>query len=276
MGPTTNGNIVLIELTAEAIRDYQVCSLYYDLKHNEQQPIPIPNNKLFIQRFHNTMKRAISFYFFRRQAETPVSYNLLLSKWEKLWFPKGTDAYDLIVEPQDKELNLAHYATIAAKSLLKFTENFKSDKGYPLLIDETFTVPISRSIKLSGGFDLVLQYPDDEYRIIKWVFDRSTPIISDHMFNFVIQKLAWDYRNSERNKNFVANYFLYDLSTSSTDFVPIIPDKKDINAFMYWVKSIEANEIFIPRRGFTTYCRGCPFDEPCRNFNFPTPEEYNA
>lgn len=275
MGSTTNGTLILIELTAEAIRDYQVCSLYYDLRYNQQQSIPISHNKLFVQRFQNTMKRVISFYFFRRQAELPVSYNLLLSKWEKLWFPKGTDAFDLSIEPQDKEYNLSHYATIAAKSLLRFVDNFKHDKGYPLLIDESFTIPVSKKVKLSGHFDIILQYPGDEYKVIKWIFDRTTPIISDHMFSFVIQKLAWEYRNVERNRKLIASYYLYDLSNSSIDFVPVIPDQKDINAFMYWIKSIESNEIFIPRRGFTTYCRGCPFDEECKNFTFPAIGEYN-
>lgn len=259
----------MLDLTAQSIKDYQVCSLYYDFRYNQELPTPSTGDQLLAEKFNNTIHRILSYYFFKRQGSLSVSLNSLMGRWERLWFPKNMDAYDLAVDQHSKN-NLASYATQASGQLIRFYDEFQGDNGYPLLIDEKFCVPATRTIKLSGSFDLVLRYKDGSHKIIKWYTGRQHPHLAQYMFEFAILRRAWLHRNDGRPAP--ADYFIYDLHTNG--FISYSISRNDINALEYWIRAIESNEVFIPRRPFTVYCRGCPFDSQCKEYSFPDPNEY--
>lgn len=271
MANNNKWDIILIELTPQSIKDYQVCSLYYNYRYNEGIPVPIQQDKILQERFQNTIKRVIAFYFFKKQSLLSVFYSNFLNKWERLWFPKDMDAYELSIVQQNATDNLSHYATIAAGILLRFYEDFQEESGFPLLINEYFSIPITKGTKLSSSFDLVLRYPD-KHKIIKWCFDRFKPIPSNYSLELSALKMAWEYRNEDKVPH--TEYYLYNLSQAHQGLVRCFPHYKDDKVLIYWARAIESSDIYISKRGLTVYCRGCPFDKPCSEYEYPDPDSY--
>lgn len=255
----------VITLTVDAIKDFQVCELFYDYRYQQNEHENILGRELMMQRFENTLKKVASFFFYKKQADSTPSYNAILNRWEKLWFPKDMTAYDLAVEQHGiSHGNIASFSNIAAAALERFHDAFSQDSGQPILIDETFLVPIGRSnTRLEGKLDLVLRNGDD-YRVIKWSARPNKPGINSLLLDFAAQRYAFEHRNDTPKK---VEYQLYELASSASDFAKIEqPRIADVRALKYWAVEIEAASSFVPRRGYTAYCKGCPFDEQCANF----------
>lgn len=256
-------------LSVNAIHDYRVCELYYDFKYVEKEYAPELGRELNAQKFENTLKKIVSFFFYKRQDGVVPSYNSLLNRWEKLWYPKETDAYDLAVEKHEIQWgNNASYTTAATAALLQFYEDFSGDPSVPILIDDKFLIPIDKQTRLAGSIDLVLRFKDT-YHVIKWSARQVRPTKSKMVLDFAAQKMAFDYRNDTPKQ---VKYSMYDLGSTRAGFVPVNPKMKDVDALKFWAQDIIDTNVYVPRRGFTTYCKSCPYDAQCSKFEFPKVE----
>lgn len=251
-------------LTANSIKDYQICSLLYEYRHVNSLHEPIQGRDLLSKRYEDTLKKVVSFFFYKKQSGNTPSYNSILNRWEKLWFPKEMTAYDIAVDQHESwHGNLVSYNTDAAVALLKFHEDFSDCDWEPLLIDEKFLVALSRQVRLAGVFDLVLR-KGKNFKVVKYSGRLRRPTISSLLVDFAILRFAFEERN-ETKKN--ADYFLYDIGSSKPGFVKANPTQKDLNALKYWACDLAESKLYVPRRGLTAYCKGCPFDKPCSNWN---------
>jgi len=254
-------------LDVEAIRDFQVCELYYRYKYEEQRHIPIYSRELMVDRFENTLKKVASFFFYKKQAETTPSYTAILNRWEKLWFPKDMTVYDMAVEQHESvKGNMATYSNTAAAALEAFHNEFAEDDYDPIMIDENYLIPLGDDMRLSGAIDLVLR-KNDHFKVIKWNALQRRPGIDSLMLDMAAMRFAFEHRNDKSVRGKV-DYLCYDLTSAHASYVNVEqPTKADINALMYWALEIKNTDVYVPRRGFTAYCKGCPFDEPCANFD---------
>jgi len=251
-------------LSVNAIKDYQVCELFYKYRYEDKEPEPLFGREILTLRFENTLKKVASFFFYKKQAGVVPSYNAILNRWEKLWFPKDMTAYDLAVEQHEvAHGNMASYSNVAAAALEEFHDTFAEDESQPILIDEKFLIPIGKDLRLEGSIDLALR-KGDNYKVIKWSAKPKRPGMNALVLDFAALRTAFDHRNDTAKK---VSYHLYDLSSGISGFIdteqPSITDKR---ALLYWANDIKNNDVFVPRRGFTAYCRGCPFDEQCAAF----------
>lgn len=258
-------------LSAQSIKDYQICSLLYDYRHVQDQYEPVYGRELLAKRYEDTLKKVVSFFFYKKLSGNTPSYNSILNRWEKLWFPKEMTAYDIAVDQHESwHGNLVSYNTDAALALLKFYEDFLDDPWEPLLIEEKFLVPITREIRLSGVFDLILR-KGDLHKVIKYSGKLRRPSVSTLLIDFALLRHAFESRNDKPKK---VEYALYDIGSSKPGFVKVRPTKKDLNALKYWANEVASTQVYAPRRGLTAYCKGCPFDKPCSNWNgYPNPED---
>ena len=251
----------LLTLSVDSIKDFQTCARLYDYRHAQGLRESIGKRELMAIRFENTLKKVVSFFFYKKQGGTIPSYAALLNRWERLWFPKEMTAYDLAVEQHESAYgNLSSYSNDAAAALLKFYEDFTNDPSIPILIDEEFVLPLKREVRLSGSLDLVLR-KDGGYQVIKWSAKSRRPSMGSLVLDFAAQKAAFDYRNHERRIS--AEYGLYDLASAKPGFVPFEVGQEDINALMFWANEAFEEEVYPSRRGLTHYCKSCPFDKMC-------------
>lgn len=248
------------------MRDYQACELFYELRHRHHEREPIEGKALLQQRFDSTLRKVAAFYFYRRQTGMIPSYNQLLKRWEKLWFPKDMDAYDIQVEQHASQGNYASYASSASMALLRFYEEFGKDGlGDPLNIDQQFTVSVDRDVRLEGAFDLVLRRRY-EHRVVMWWTRSRQPPPDQLITEFAALKYAYEWDRGRDWQGVAVSYWIYNLASPTSLLTKIDVSTDDAAAFLFWARRIRDAVDFVPRRGLTTYCRGCPFDELCKTW----------
>lgn len=254
----------MTRLTVESIKDYQVCSLFYSYRYQDKEYEPMNNRVIMADRFHETLSRVVAFFFYKKQSGVTPSYNAIINRWERLWFPKNMDAYDLAIEQHTvSHGNLSSYSTKAVEGLRKLYEDFGSTDIQPMLIDEDFSVPIRSDIILDGKLDLVYR-ENGQYTVVRWSTEGRKPTPSHLQMEFAGIKLAYDHRKPVGQK---VNYKIYDLGSDNPGFVDVDIDTIPDGLIEYWADQVREGD-YVPRRGYTAYCKGCPFDEPCKGFSF--------
>lgn len=256
----------LKKLTVESIRDYHVCSLFYKYRYMDQLPEVIEYKRLISNRFHSTLGKVASYFFYRKQAGATAAYKTVVNKWEKLWFPKEMDAYDLAVQKHTIQYgNIATMSNSAVAALELFYNDFVQDEGIPVAIKESYITPMRFDIHLESEVDLILRYPNKRIKAIKWLDNMRHGNMNFMSMEFAAMKIAIDHH---LGPDVNVTYHLYDLSSSTRSYVELPqPSQDDMRAFFYWAYQIADSETFVPRRGFTAYCKGCPFDEQCLEFS---------
>lgn len=250
----------------EAIKDFQLCARLYDYRYQDKVPETVMSRELAAQRYANTLRRVVAFFFYKRQAGITPSVNALLNRWEKLWFPKNMTAYDLAIEQHETwHNNLASFTTSAAASIMQFHEDFSNINADPILVEEPYDIPLTNEIKLQGSLDLVLRTTNKEYMVVMLSGQQKRPPMSSLLFDFAAMRYAFQYRSREKNPN--VQYSLYDLGSAKPGFFEATPSVNDVKALIYWAKEIQSTDLFVPRRGFSAHCKGCSFDEPCSKWN---------
>lgn len=255
----------VLTLTVDAIRDFQVCELFYHYRYEDGIHETILRRELLAERFENTLKKVASYFFYKKQSGVIPSYSALLSRWEKLWFPKDTTAYDIAVEQHEvAHGNIASYSNVATAALEKFHDDFALDQSDPILIDEPYLIQVAPGIRLDGRIDMILR-SEDRYQVIQWSGRQRRPQKHSLVVDFAALRLAFEHRNSTQKQ---VEFCLYDMASGKSGFIDIDqPTPTDVDALLYWAFKINDTDSYVPRRGFTAYCKGCPFDEPCAEFN---------
>ena len=256
----------MFSTSVEAIKDYQLCARMYDYRHQDQLPEAIYARDLMSERYQNTLQQVVSFFFYKKQGGYIPSVNSLLNRWERLWFPKNITAYDISIEQHETwHRNESSYTTAATASILQFHEDFSKLNVDPLVIEEAYDVPIGKTIKLQGKFDYILRTKNKEYMVIHLSSKLKRPPMSALAFEFAAMRYAFNYRMGEAAPS--VKYYMYDLGSAKPGFVEAKPLDSDVRALIYWAKELESTKLFVPRRGFSAYCRGCPFDKQCSEWN---------
>lgn len=255
-----------LELDANAIKDFQTCALLYNYRHIESMYESIGSRDLMSIKYENTLKKLIAFFFYKKQGGIVPSVSALLNRWEKLWFPKDMSAYDIAVEKHESLWgNLSSMNTKAVSCIMKFYEDFSMDNRDPIIINEGFTTPLEKEIRLTGVFDAVLRDPKTrKISVIKLLSNPKRTNLSSLSIDFSILRYAFETKN--KNLKGLVSYYAYDVGSDKNELIAIDVKDEDINNLKYWARQIHLTEIFVPRRGLTSYCKKCQFDTPCRNF----------
>ncbi len=268
----------MIKLSANSLRDFQTCARLYAYRFGEdktEEKYDIRERRA--QKFDDTIRRVITFFFYKKQAMSEPSYQALLNRWQKLWFDPGTSAVDIAISKNESWWNNnSSYTTQAATVLLHFYEQFANKPEQQIvLIDESFCVPLSKTIALEGQFDIILRElkPDKtyEYSVFKWANISAKRTLSYWLYDFVIMDYAFRYRNGFKPMS--VRYYLWNFSGATIGPKELMPESEDFKTVKYWAEELESTKVFASRRGLTSYCKTCPFDKKCFNWKLPTNHE---
>jgi hypothetical protein len=150
-------------VTVNGIKDFQMCERLYDYRYVELYPEKVYSRDLYTNKFENTIKNIIYFFFFKKQGGIIPSYSALLNRWEKMWFPKETTSYDIITEQHETAYgNLASLTSKAAGILLSFYDQYSDAELIPMGIAEEYSVPGKHKLNIEDKFDLLL-YKNGEF-----------------------------------------------------------------------------------------------------------------
>lgn len=248
-------------VTPKGLKDFQTCALLYKYRHEDQLLEKIQSRDLVAERFENTIKEIVYYFFYKKQGGYAPSYSSLLNRWEKLWFSEDVSHYDIITEKHESAYgNNASLTTKAAAILMSFHKNFSDQDFIPISINDECVVPIGRTAKLKYVFDVILA-KGKKYYVIKFLFNYKTS--HQHMYevDFAAMKHAYSFKNPTKIKETRFGYI--DFAQPKIFFEEYDVDDEDVMALEFWTEEIVNEEAFVPRRGLTWYCKKCPYDKPC-------------
>jgi len=257
----------MLELTVNAIKDFQTCERLYDFRYNEKIPEKIYSRDIYTLKFESTIKNILYFFWYKKQAGITPSYSSLLNRWEKLWFPKNTNHYDIMTEQHESAYgNLSSLTTKAASILLSFHEKYSDVDLIPLAISEEYVCVVNKTIKIEDKFDLIYRKDNKNY-VVKFLFNYKTNFSYMYQVDFSVMFSGFKLRHPGRLAETKFGYV--DLLSNNLQFVEYEITTEDIDSLEFWCESIYNKDVFIPRRGLTAYCKKCQFDEPCSKWKFP-------
>jgi len=259
------------KITVKQLKDFQVCARLYDYRYNEKLPEKIGSRDIYSQRFENTLKSVVNFYFYKKQSGAAPSYSSLLNRWEKLWYPKDTTAYDIAHEQHESVYgNNASLTSKAAAALLGVSENFSDTSIIPIAIEEDFFIPINESIAIHDKFDLIY-FKDGKIYVLKWVFNIKFKKEYLYTQDFAVLNMGYWSKYGLKIKN--TDFGYYDLLNPKPNFTQFETKKEDIETIKAWCDSMSSDKLFLPKRGLISYCASCPFDSPCSKWNINSKKE---
>lgn len=248
-------------VTTKSIKDFQTCSLLYQYRHEDVLPETIGGRDLISEKFENTIKDIIYFFFYKKQGGYTPSYSSLLNRWEKLWFSSDVSSYDIMTEQHESAYgNNASLTTKAAGILLSFHETFCDSSSIPIAINEEYIIPISPTVKIKDKFDVIL-FHEGKYLVMKLMFNYKNSHQNMYQVDFTTSYVAFAHKNPSKIADLKVGYC--DLLSNNTSFIEYEVLEDNISSLKFWCEEVSTADKFIPRRGLTWYCKKCPFDKPC-------------
>lgn len=255
----------MITLTPESIKDFQICERLYDYRHVEKTPETIYSRDLTNIKFENSINNIIQFFWFKKQGGITPSYSSLLNRWEKIWFPKNADYYDIMTEQHESAYgNMASMTSQAANLLMRFHETYSEMNIIPLSISEEYTYNLTKTIRIQDKIDIVYRKGIENF-VSKIIFNYKSNNRHLYQINFAIMYMIFENHYKDYIKNTKFGYI--DLMSNDLSFKEYEITQEDIDSVNYWCDTIESKEIFVPRRGLIAYCKKCPFDKPCSKWS---------
>ena len=257
-------------VTVNGIKDFQMCERLYDYRYIELYPEKVYSRDLYTNKFENTIKNIIYFFFFKKQGGIIPSYSALLNRWEKMWFPKDTTSYDIITEQHETAYgNLASLTSKAAGILLSFYDQYSDAELIPMGIAEEYSVPGKHKLNIEDKFDLLL-YKNGEFLITKILFNYKNS--NKHLYHIDFCAMQKGFENRHPTRISKAKFGYIDIMSPNINFNEYIITEEDVKSFEYWFDKIATTEIFAPKRNLIPYCKKCPFDKPCSKWTGWTSE----
>lgn len=253
-------------ITPQGLRDFLVCPLYFQYRHIDDDYAKHQRKDVYLERYLNVMRRVVSLYFYRKQADENVTFNTLVKRWEKLWFPEELDyqtiAYGEVVASNMPGM-LIHYNSLAIAALERFVHLFGTDTGTPVVINEERVFQATPQLRVKTPLDLVLQYSDGSRKVVKWQVGPPRFGRQEQLFNIAATYLAMKSDDIYKpNTTFV----IYDFHEYRAKMRRFELSESDIETFLWWAQQVTDRGSPIPRRGFTPYCNTCSFDAKCRDY----------
>lgn len=256
----------MLSLTVNGIKDFQTCERLYDYRYNDELPEKIYSRDIYTIKFESSIKSILYFFWYKKQAGITPSYSSLLNRWEKIWFPKNTDHYDIITEQHESAYgNMSSLTTKAANILLNFYETYSDIELIPLAISDDFVAVLNKNIKIEEKFDLIYRKDNNNY-VVKFLFNYKSNYSYLYQTDFSVMYLGFKHRHPGRLAETKFGYI--DLLSNKLDFIEYDISSEDIDSLEYWCDTIYTKETYAPRRGLTSYCKKCPFDDQCKNWKF--------
>lgn len=258
----------MLDLTIQGIKDFQICERLFDYRYNEKIPEKLYSRDMYSAKFENTIKNILYFFWYKKQGGVTPSYSSLLNRWEKLWFPKNTSHYDIVTEQHESAYgNIASLTSKAAAILLEFYENYSDLDIIPLAISEDYVAVVNKNIKINDNFDLIYRKNNKNY-VTKFMFNYKSAYSYMYQIDFTVMYLGFRLRHPSRINDTKFGYI--DLLSNNIKFVEYEISSEDIDSLEYWCDTILSKDILVPRRGLTSHCKKCQFDDICSKWKFPS------
>lgn len=262
-----------MQVTPEAIRDYEACPRYYDFNYDDKGVGIDKMNKRQKLSFEymEAIKRVANYYLFKKQGFSDPTLKSLYNRWQKDWFQNET-VVDIMKMPNSIQQNSkTAFSTRASEIIKLFFRDFETVTGDQIFwLNEEYIVPIlGKQATLKGKVDFVLRQKEkNTFHIFQWADSTKT---SEHWrYNMTAAEYAFRYRYDFREMK--TRHYLWNFYGTKPGRQEVSIETKDFKSMGYYADQMLNDDIMAPRYGYSTYCKSCPFERKCVKWQFPESE----
>jgi CRISPR/Cas system-associated exonuclease Cas4 (RecB family) len=251
----------MTSVTAEEIRDFQLCKFLYQKKHIEKviTSMTLPQRDKLVYEFEDAVEKTIKYFYFETMNSNVPNLKNLFSRWERIWFKNVT--VDNIIEEEDHpQKNINSYNTDAHAILNTFYKRNAKNPGEVVIINEAYEVPVTERTKARGQIDLVLRFGKN--------------IIIPH---FGLRTQSQFGKGTERGYKIILDSIAYRHKTESTESrvrIELLKNGKTIDTVVSDLELKQVKQLSDEIDGCTTFyssagnwwCKNCQFSKLCGNW----------
>lgn len=262
-----------MEVTPDQITDYEACPRFYDFKYNDESTQGKSNKrKEESDKFLQTLSKVSNYYLYKKQSFSDPTLKSLYNRWQKDWYGDMSAKDIVTMQNSVQQRSKTSYSTRAMEVIRNIYSDFESVSGDQVFwLNEDYVVPIlNQEGVLTGTVDLVLrQKEQNRFHIFRWA--DSTQPIHVHKYHMAAAEYALRYRYDFKEMN--TRHYLWYLYGPKIGRKEVTTETKDFDLMGYFADQIRKDEFFVPRFGFSTYCKSCPYSTKCVRWEFPKGED---
>lgn len=257
-----------MNITPEQVRDYEACPRFYDYAYGESGKIKLNQRQKLSAEFMETMKRVANYYFYKRQAFNDPTLKSLYNRWQKDWFGDTTAADIATMKNSIQQRSKTSFSTRAVEVIKYLFEDFQDVSGDKIFwLNESYIVPIlDKQAILEGTVDLVIRQKEkDRYHIFKW----SNSVEPTQFWQYDLAAAEYAFRHRYNLKDAETKHYLWNFYGAKIGRQPVELETKDFDLFGYNADKLVEDKLFVPRYGYSTYCKSCPYSSKCVKWQMP-------
>jgi hypothetical protein len=244
----------VLEVSAEQIRDFQLCRFLYKSRHIEKlQEKKLPARDQLVYEFEDAVSRVISYFYFETMANQVPSFNILMYKWRHT-FLNGLTAEDIARGQDDPERNRNYFTTEGMKILSAFHERNHKNPGRVIML---YSIPLSDGIIASGIINLVIEKDG------KVLMPHYTTKTMSHFQKgtigsnkAILDTIAYRYKTNK-----IEDYIQFSLLKKIKDEKNVVTDL-DIRQIKELADEMSVAKLF-PASVGCYWCSSCQFSSQC-------------
>ena len=265
-----------MEITPAGIKEYEACARYYDFKNGEDAiSLKLGKRQELSEDFMRTVKKTANYYFYKKQAFNDPTLKSLYNRWQKDWFGDTTAAEIAQMQNSIQQRSKTAFSTRAVEVITLLFEEFKDVSGSQVFwLNESYSVPfVDKKAVLTGQVDLVLRQKEkNRYHIFKWAHSNEKSI--NWLYDLVSADYALRYRIQDPNAT--TRHYVWNFYGNKLGRVQVELEQKDFDLMAHYAEQLVNDELYVPRYGYSTYCKSCPYEKQCINWQMPKPEAAHA
>jgi len=262
-----------MHLTPESIRDYEACPRYFDFKYGENAvPLKLNKRQQLSDEFLRTIQKVANFYLYKKQSFNDPTLKSLYNRWQRDWYEDATAADIATAQNSVQQRSKTSFGTRAMEVIKLIYKDFEGVSGDQIFwLNESYIVPIlSQEAVLEGSVDLVIRQKElNRFHIFKWT--NSSEAALTHQFDLAAAEYALRYRYDF--KDMETRHYLWHFYGSKLGRQEVELERKDFDLMGHYAHQAANDYLFVPRFGYSTYCKSCPYTSKCVRWSFPKVEE---
>jgi hypothetical protein len=261
-----------MNITPEQVRDYEACPRFYDYSYGEGSVgVKLNKRQQLSAEFMETIKRVANYYFYKKQAFNDPTLKSLYNRWQKDWYG-DTSAVDIAqMQNSIQQRSRTAFSSRAVEVIKELFEDFSDVTGDQIFwLNEDYIVPIlKQETILEGTVDLVIRQKEkNRFHIFKWT--NSNESTQSLQYELAAAEYAFRYRYSSKDMD--TRHYLWNFYGQKIGRQQFQLEQKDYDLFAYNAHNLVHDKLFVPRFGYSTYCKSCPYTNKCVKWQMPKGE----
>ena len=145
-----------MEIDIQDVKEYCFCPMYYKYKKENKKTKYIN----IVESYDFVIRQSIfSFFALISEGQGPSMY-ILKRTFGAKWIGRKTKEDVMYLKPGDWRDSHNERRKKGIKALVKFYDLFKERHGFPIALNKTYSVPISKNLNLTGSFEIIRELKD--------------------------------------------------------------------------------------------------------------------